>query len=96
MAKKQILDDDLDEVSEEVEVFNYNNCAFGMVQVGEKEYQLFQVLVNTNTLKSDKVELFPTKYDTSMRAEYELTKMFQTDIMKRINKKRKDALKGKK
>lgn len=91
-----VLDDDLDEMSEEVEVFNYNNAAFGMAQTGDKEYQLFQVLVNTNTLQSDKVELFPTKYDTSMRAEYELTKLFQSDIMKKINKKRKDALKGKK
>ncbi len=94
--KKQVLDDDLDAIGEEVEVFNYNNAGFGMAQINNKEYQLFRVLVNTDSLKSDKVELLPTVYDTSMRAEYELTKLFQSDIMKRINKKRKEALKGKK
>lgn len=96
MAKKQVLDDDLDAIGEEVEVFNYNNAGFGMTQVSEKEYQLFRVLVNTDSLESDKVELLPTKFDTSMRAEYELTKLIQSDIMKKINKKRKDSLKGRK
>jgi len=96
MAKKQILNDDLDEMSEEIEVFNYNNVAFGCVQLDEKEYRVVKVLINTNTMTSDKVEFVGPVYDTSMRAEFELTRLIQSDIMKSVNKKRKDLQKRKK
>jgi hypothetical protein len=95
MAKKQILDDELDGLSEEVEVFNYTNSCFGCVQVDDKEFRLVEILFNANDMTSDKAKFVGPKYDTSMRAEFELTKLIQGDIMKRINKKRKEALKRK-